>query len=336
MKRLAFLFWIFLAPAFVASAGGGNLFEITATKFLLGTQVDIIAMAPQVARGKQACYLAFKEIERIEQRFSSHLPNSEISSINQSPGKPVKVSYETFALLLRAKKYSQNFNGDFDVSIGPLTRLWGFNDDQKITLPDSSRLAALLQFVDYQKILLNARDTTVTLARRGMRLDLGGIAKGYAIDRAAKILREQEIENFLINAGGDIYAAGVKAPGRKWAIGIKHPRRLEALIARFELQDYAVATSGDYERFAIINGKRYHHILNPKTGYPAKLNQSVTVLAPTAEEADVWATYLFILGYSRYKQKFPHSPVEALFVDAAGKLHYDTSLVQHYAFEFLQ
>ena len=317
--------------------GAKTAFEISATKFLLGTQVDITVFTGDVQAGREACYAAFKEIERVERRLSSHLETSEIAAINREAAlRPVRVSGETFSILTRALKYSRTFNGLFDVTIGPLSREWGFNGSDAIQPPDSLRIQALLRLVNYRNMLLNHADSTVFFAQKGMRIDLGGIAKGYAIDRAAKILKDRGIGSFLINAGGDIYASGRKPDGSKWIIGIKHPRKPQALLAAFELSDFAVATSGDYERFVIVRGKRYHHILDPRTGYPATGSQSATVLAPTAEKADVLATYLFILGFSAFQDAFPHPAPPALLVDASGKVYYSPELKKGYHLRFFE
>ncbi len=148
-------------------------------------------------------------------------------------------------------------------------------------------------------MIINEKDTTVFLTEKGMSIDLGGIAKGYAIDRGSAVLKKMGITNFILNAGGDIYVSGTKGENTLWKVGIKHPRHSNDFIAEFDLKDYAVATSGDYERFKIINGKRYHHILDPGTGYPGTLSESSTILAPTAEEADATATYVFLLGWKK-------------------------------------
>ena len=313
-----------------------QLFEVTASKSLLGTIVDMKALHESVQPARLAFYEAFKEIERIEGLLSSHNPDSEISKVNQQAGnKPVKVSYETFAILQRANNYSEQFNGMFDVTIGPLTLLWGFNGDKEVSIPEEEKLAAMLQFVDYKKISLSRKDTTAALTKAGMQIDLGGIAKGYAIDRAAMILKQNNVTRFLINAGGDIYASGLKADSSKWVVGIQHPRQPNELLAKCELSDFAVATSGDYERYSEIDGKRYHHILNPETGYPADLCQSVTVLTSTAEKADVWATYLFLIGYHGYQKKYAGAFVQSIFVDQKGKRYYDKALEKKIGLEFL-
>jgi thiamine biosynthesis lipoprotein len=314
----------------------GRVFEVSATQYLLGTRVDLLAQHESVRTCKLAFSHAFREIDRIENLLNAQSPASEIGRINQNAGRaPVKVSYETLAIIKRALEYSKKFDGYFDISLGPIAELWGFSGNQQIIVPEHDRIVALLPLVDYQKITIAEKDTIVALAREGMKLDLGSIAKGYAIDRAAAVLKQMGVKNFLINAGGDIYVAGRKNNEQKWLVGIQHPRHRRALMASFELSDLAVATSGDYERFVEAAGKRYHHMLDPRTGYPAPRCQSVTVLAPTAEEAEVWATYLFIIGFEAYRRlAAPGSPT-ALFVDAGGKIHWDIAWEQDYHLRFL-
>jgi thiamine biosynthesis lipoprotein len=328
---LSLLACLFFPQSVPAAESDLPVFEVSSRKYLLGTQVDITALHPDVIKCKKACYAAFQEIERIERLLSSHSETSEISAINREAGaKPVKVSLETFSIIRRAIRYAEMFEGSFDVTIGPVTQLWGFHDDSPPSIPEETKLTAMLQLVNFKRVLLNQADTTVFLEVGGMQLDLGGIAKGYAVDKAAEVLKQNGIKHFLINAGGDIFASGRKTENKKWTVGIQHPRKPNDLLATFEMSDLAVATSGDYERYFDEGGKRYHHIIDPKTGYPADLNQSVTVFAPSVEEADVWATYLFILGYEEYQQRKDISPVESLFVARTGKVRCADSLKKEF------
>ncbi|MFQ5641110.1 MAG: FAD:protein FMN transferase [bacterium] len=318
-----------------ASGDNAPIFEVSTSKFLLGTKVDITALHTDIIKCKKACYFAFEEINRIEQLLSAHIETSEISRINRSAGmEPVKVGSETFAMIERALGYAKRFDGFFDISIGPVTELWGFNGEAPAAIPDDERLRAMLKLVDFSKVRLNAGDRTVFLPLKKMKLDLGGIAKGYAVDKAAEVLRKHGISTFLINAGGDIYTSGRKDGNKRWVVGLQHPRKPNNLLATFELSDFAVATSGDYERYFEEGGKRYHHIIDPKTGYPAELTRSVTVFAPTVEEADVWATYLFIAGIEKFKKDKRISSMKTIFVDTHGGIQFDESLKAHYRLSF--
>ena len=183
--------------------------------------------------------------------------------------------------------------------------------------------------MSYKYIFLDTINQTISYLKKGVNIDLGGIAKGYALDKACEVLRERGITNFLINGGGDLYASGLKADGTKWKVGIKNPRDETKLLAVLELTNMCIATSGDYERYKIINGIRYHHILNPFNGFPAPISQSSSVIASTCEEGVVLSKYFFILGYneinsSDYSKNYPY-----FIVDSEGKTHYN-KLIEDY------
>ncbi|MCX6166333.1 MAG: FAD:protein FMN transferase, partial [Ignavibacteriae bacterium] len=242
--------------------------------------------------------------------MSNYKDSSEISYVNKNAFlKPVKVSTELFGIIERSIAYSNKFDGYFDITVGPLTNYWGFNSDHPIkTEPDENKIKELLEFVNYKFVNLNYKDSSITFLKQGVEIDLGGIAKGYALDTAVEILRKRGVNDFLINGGGDIYASGRKANGEKWVVGIKDPRNNENLVASMEVENTGVCTSGDYERFEIINGKRYHHIFNPKTGYPSETSQSGTVILNNCEYGVVLSKMLFITGmeYKIFFEEFPY------------------------------
>jgi FAD:protein FMN transferase len=313
-----------------------TMYSISVQKYLMGTTVETTARSSDINHCKQALVSAYEEMQRIENLLSCYKDSSEISAVNREAGiHPVKVSYETLAMMQRAKAYCKKYKGVFDVTVGPLSDLWGFSEDKEIVLPEDSTIKRLDKLVDYKDIDINKSDTTVFLRKKGMVIDLGGIAKGYAIDRGSAVLRKMGITNFILNAGGDIYVSGIKDKGTLWKLGIKHPRNTNDIIAEFNLKDYAVATSGDYERFKIINGKRYHHILDPATGYPGTLSESSTVIAPTAEEADATATYVFLLGWRKaLSDKTLNYPL--LVVSSDGSIHYNKIFEKDYNLEIVK
>ena len=293
-------------------------YEVKVSKILMGTVVETTARYPDITYCKEALFYAYREMERVEDLLSYQKAESEISRINNNAGKtPQPVSAETFAILQRAVSYARKLNGLFDVTIGPVTSLWGFSDPEGGRLPAKADITRQLKDVNYRDLVLNTRDTTAFLKNQGMMLDLGGIAKGYAIDRGSAKLKEYGVSNFILNAGGDMYVSGQKEGNTPLTVGVKDPRKGQELIARFELKDEAVATSGDYERFIIVDGKRYHHIIDPRTGYPGTLSESATTFAATAEEADVLATYLFIIGARQALNNNFSKPF--LIVDITGR-----------------
>ena len=304
-----------------AHSQDSKLYEFSATKYLMGTEFEITAVHTSIDSMKKAIYFALREVERIQGVMSMKIDTSEIFKINYFAGiKPVKVSYETYSIIERSIEYSKKYDGVFDISIGPVSVRWGFNGDKPVTeIPPKNTIDSLLKLVGYEKIKLNPSDTSVYLELKGMMLDLGGIAKGYAVDRASNVMKEKGISNFIVNGGGDMYVSGYKNPqqSQKWSVGIKHPRQESNVLAIFEINDMAVGTSGDYERFAIINGRRYHHIFDPKTGWPSNTSQSATSIAPTTEEAVILSKYFFIKGSNLLSL---NSGFNGVIIDSAGTL----------------
>lgn len=327
-----------LTLAVPASARSSDvLYEVSVNKLLMGTTVETTARHADILQCRKAVYLAYREMERIEDRFSSFKQESEISGINRAAGvHPVKVSSETFALIQRAKADAERLDGLVDVSIGPLTELWGISSDSPVTaVPKQEAIDARRKLVGYRNILLDSLNATVFLPVAGSGLDLGGVAKAYAVDRAASLLKREGVNRFIIKAGGDIYVSGRKDDQTDWRVGVQHPREKTRLIARFNLKDSAVSTSGDYERYVIIDGQRYHHIMDPRTGYPATLSRSATVLAPTPEEADALAKYLFVLGYEKGLANGELAAVPFFIVASDGSVHYSQAFSRISGLEFL-
>jgi FAD:protein FMN transferase len=264
------------------------------SQFLMGTLVEISVYEKDKDLAQLAIQNAFDEIQRMEKLMSTHIPTSEISQINQSAGlRTVSVSPEVLEVIRRALYWAEQTDGALDVSIGPVHELWDFDGDHP-ALPDKNTLAQELLKVDYRKIQIE--NQTVFLMDKGMRLHLGAIAKGYAVDQAINILQDSNIRHALINAGGDLKTLGKRPDQTAWKIGLQHPRRPESILASFSLTEKAVATSGDYQKYFDHEGIRYHHILNPKTGYPVTGVMSATVVAKTVMDADSLSTALFVMG----------------------------------------
>ena len=278
------------------SAGVPVQYRTSVTKYLMGTRVEGTVVHTNVSEAQAALLAAFREMERIEALMGRDRPGSDVDRINESAGRAVVVSAETMGLLVRAHQYSARTSGLFDVTSAVAADRWGFGQDSVSGAPDQETVARLARSIDYRKIALDRAASTVRLLEAGMLLDLGGVAKGYAVDQAAAQLRLFGVVNFLINAGGDLLASGEPEAGRPWRVGIQHPRDANELIARLEIRNGAVATSGDYERFVEWDGIKYPHIIDPRTARPSMERQSASVVAATAEEADALATYLFISG----------------------------------------
>jgi thiamine biosynthesis lipoprotein len=255
-------------------------------RLMMGTNVEVISP------DKKAAKIVFGEIKRIEDLLSKYNPESEISRLNKF-GK-LKVSPETFYILKKSKEFWQASEGAFDITVGPLVDLWGFTD-KKYSLPKESQIKNILRLIGTEKIILQDSNNVVKFKFKNMKIDLGAVAKGYAVDCAVNKLKASGIKSCLINAGGQIYCLGDKF-GKTWKIAIRNPRG-KGFADYLELKDKAVATAGDYEQYFIKDEKRFSHILNPKTGYPADSGVvAVTVIAPDGLTADALATAIFVLG----------------------------------------
>jgi thiamine biosynthesis lipoprotein len=293
----------------------------------MGTLAEIKLVAADEKSAGTAFEAVFSEVERIEKIASFQLSNSELGCINRAAGKgPVSVSPELLQIIQQATYYSGLTEGAFDITIGPLTKLWGF-DTQNYQLPDPDEIQRRLTLLDYRAVIIKLKPPEVKLAKAGMSIDLGAIAKGYAVDRAVTVLKQYGISDAIVNLGGDIMAIGRKPDGRAWKIGIQHPREKERVLASLKINNQAVVTSGDYERFFFVQGERYHHILKPQTGWPAKECQSVTVIAQEALAADALATGVFILGPKKGLALIEGlKETEALIVNAAGEVSISSGL----------
>jgi thiamine biosynthesis lipoprotein len=256
------------------------------TQVLMGTFVEV------TSSDKAAASIVFSEIKRLESLLSKYNPDSEIAKLNKA-GK-LNVSPDTLYIINKSKEFWLESDGAFDITVGPLIDLWGFTN-KEYYVPKQEEITNALGLVGMNKIVVNDLNNVVEFMFSNMKIDLGAIAKGYALDCAIKKLKERGINSCLINAGGQVYCLGDKF-GSPWKVAVKNPRG-EKAIDYLELKDCSVATSGDYEQYFIKGNKRYSHILNPKSGYPADSGiVSVTVIAPSGLTADALSTSIFVLG----------------------------------------
>lgn len=269
---------------------------------------------------------AIDEIKRVTQVFSEWEPGSEISAINKAAGvKAIEVSAEVFRLIAEALRISELSNGKFDITFKSAGKLWDFRAQ---TIPDAAALKNAVTAINYQNVVMDQENQTVFLKQAETQIGLGGIAKGYAIDRAVQIIRNAGFDVFYINAGGDLYASSgdvsknsKRDNTKRWKVGIQHPDETESLIALLPVANGAIATSGDYERYFEKGGIRYHHIIDPDTGYPADLSRSVTVLTSRAYLADALATAVFVQGPEKGITLIENMPeAEVLIIDKRGQI----------------
>ncbi|MBI3073031.1 MAG: FAD:protein FMN transferase [Deltaproteobacteria bacterium] len=286
----------------------------------MGTTVSFSAVGDEthVARAFDE---AFTEIERFEAMASEYRPDSVISTLNENAGRrPVDIPDDLFALIERCLALSRESGGAFDVTFLGMGKIWDFRADPP-RVPDAKLVETERKRIDHRRLRLDAVKKTAFLERAGMRVGLGAIGKGQAIDRAATIFRRHGLANFLAAASGDLYVAGSKPGGAPWQIGIQHPRDPTRLVARLTVRDRGVSTSGDYERFFVAQGRRFHHIIDPRTGYPADGLASVTVIAPDATTSDSLSTAAFVLGPARALDFLAKHPgVDALLIDTRGRI----------------
>ena len=267
-------------------------------RVMMGTFVEVTSPHPHASK------IVFDEIRRIEDILSKYKPDSEVSRLNNS--SEIKASPELFFILTRSKEFCAASDGAFDITVAPLMDLWGFTD-KKFRKPSDEEIRNALNSIGSNKIILNSQNYVVKFITPGMKIDLGAIAKGYAVDCAVKKLKEAKISICLINAGGQVYALGEKF-GKPWKIAIKDPRE-KGIKGFLFLKDKAVATSGDYQQFFFEGGRRFSHIMDPRTGYPQDSGViSVTVVADNGLTADALATAIVVLGKEKGAElikKFP-------------------------------
>lgn len=262
----------------------------------MDTRVELLFFGGSSSKAEQISNAVFAEMERLEKIFSRSLQESEISLINRSAGiEPALVGHEMLSVATQAIYYAQLSEGAFDPTIAPLIDLWGFLG-QAYRVPSEAEIWAVLPLVNYSRIQIDNSRQTIFLPEKKMALELGGIAKGYIIDRALDILTAAGVEHAYINAGGDIGLLGSKPDGSPWQIGVRHPREENNIIAVLPVIGGAVVTSGDYQRAFVEEGVKYHHILNARSGLPSRDLASVTIYAATALEADALSTTVFLLG----------------------------------------
>ncbi len=292
------------------------------SRLAMGSQLRLVAWTQDEAAAMTAFDHVFREFDRLESLLSVWQPGSDVVRINDAAGRtPVVVSSDTLAVLETAAQASEWTNGKFDITFGALADVWKFDHDQDNTVPDRQAIAARLPLVDYRLVEVNRAARTAFIRKAGARIHLGGIGKGYAVDHAATILRERGFRDFLIQSGGDLYVAGRNGDA-PWKLGIADPRGPAGQsFATLELGDGTLSTSGDYERFFIKDGVRYHHLIDPDSGQPAAGTRSVTIVSDRAVLADVLSTGIFILGPTQGMALIEKLPqVEGVIVTATNQV----------------
>jgi thiamine biosynthesis lipoprotein len=276
--------------------------RVTYEQGAMGTRVILTAYTDPThdeEAVKRAILDGFAEIGRLEKLMSTWVADSEVSRINDAAGKAaIAVGPDTFAVIEKSVWVGRESGGVFDITFEAMHGLWKFDQGHDEKIPEKAAILKAKKLIDYKQLELDAAAKTVKLKKPGMRINLGGIAKGYAVDAAGKKLEEHGIKSYFVQAGGDLFVRGKKPDGSKYRVGIRDPRGQgeSDYFAIMEVEDHAFSTAGDYERGFVKDGKRYHHIIDPRSGYPADASRSVTVWAPSAFIADAIDDAVFILG----------------------------------------
>ena len=299
----------------------------------MGSSLQVTLWTANDPGATAAIDAVFAEFDRLDHLMSVWKEGSDVRRLNAAAGRePVRVSPETLEVLTVARQVSEWTEGKFDVTFGALAGLWKFDQDQDDSIPPRSAVAARLPAVDYTALDIDAARGTAFLRRPGMRAHLGGIGKGYAIDRAAAILRARGFNDFMIQSGGDLYVSGRRGD-RPWRLGIRDPRGpADKSFAAIDLTNKTFSTSGDYERFFVRDGRRYHHILDPDLGEPARGSRSVTIVADKAVLADGLSTGVFVLGPEKGMALIERLPdVEGVIVSAENRVLVSSGLIDKLA-----
>lgn len=295
------------------------------TRGIMGTNIQVELWDADAGHARMCINRVMDEMERINQAMSPYIETSELFRVNrQAADAPVKISAELFELIRKSIALSEQSNGAFDITFASVGYKYDYRARHK---PSEEEIRSSLDRIDYHHLVLDETQHTIRFRKPGVRIDLGGIAKGHAVDNSIRILRECGINRAMVSAGGDSRIIGDRN-GRPWMTGIKDPRHKDQSIVVIPLSDTAVSTSGDYERYFEQDGVRYHHILSPKTGKSVDSTRSVTVLGPDATTTDGLSTTFFVLGPEAGLALVEQLPsIDAVIIDANGRIHYSSGLM---------
>lgn len=291
---------------------------------IMGTRITVELWSADRAQGEAAVEAVLEDMRRIDRDMSTYKPTSEVSRVNAEAAKgPLQISAELFDLLSTSLEYSRVTHGAFDITYASVGYLYDFRQHVH---PDQQQIDQALPAIDYRHVLLDPKARTVRFSQPGVRIDLGGIGKGHAVDQGIKILQARGIQHALVTAGGDSRIIGDRF-GKPWIIGIRHPDHKDQVIARIPLEDAAISTSGDYERYFDENGVRYHHIIDPHSGKSARKVRSATIIGPTATRTDGLSKTAFVLGAEQALEIYNQLPdIDAILVTPDGRVLYTKGL----------
>jgi thiamine biosynthesis lipoprotein len=300
---------------------------------LMGNNFEITVIDGEERHANHCIDLAVDEIKRIERLLTTFDESSDVCLINKQAGiRPVKTTPEVIGLIERSIRISELTQGAFDISYGSIDkRFWNF-DKTMTALPDPVLAKKSVHLINFRNIIPDPQANTVFLKEKGMRIGFGGIGKGYAAERAKLILQQQGISSGIVNAAGDLTTWGTQPNGKPWTIGIANPNAAHSLFSSFVISNKAVATSGNYEKFVLIGGKRYSHTIDPKTGYPVSGIKSVTIISPHAEIADAMATPVMVMGIKTGLELINQiKHLECIIIDEKDRLHVSNNIKPTYS-----
>jgi len=319
-----------LAPVIVCALGAliapvsARAEWFSGERAIMGTRIAVELWAEDRASADRQIESVMQEMHRVDALMSTYKPTSQVSIVNAEAARhPVRVDADLFGLLQTALEYSRLTEGAFDITYASVGYLYDF---RRAIKPSDEAIAQALPAVDYRHVVLDPAASTVRFTQPGVRIDLGGIAKGWAVDRGIEILRATGVQHAMVTAGGDTRIIGDRF-GKPWMVGIRDPRDEHKVVVRIPLEDAALSTSGDYERFFEAQGVRYHHILEPSTGKPARGVRSVTVIGPSATRTDGLSKTIFVLGIERGMRILDGlGDVDAIAIDDKGQVFYSRGL----------
>jgi len=289
----------------------------------MGNRFELSVVTDNEDWGNEKIDAGIGEIQRIERLLTTFSDDSETNRVNQNAGiTPVVVSRETFDLIERSVRISEITQGAFDITYGSIDkRLWNF-DQQMTSLPDKETARKMVRLINFRNIVLDREKCSVFLKKKGMRIGFGGIGKGYAAERAKQVMREQGAESGVVNASGDLTTWGVQPDGKEWTVGIANPNATNEILSYMSVSGMAVATSGNYEKYVMIDGKKYSHTIDPRTGLPVTGIKSVTIITTNAEIADAMATPVMIMGIKTGLDMIDQiKDIEAVIIDDDDRIY---------------
>lgn len=322
MKRI--FFFVILLISIVACKGGEKVSKITESKFSFGTYISITVYDKDEAKAKKAIQAGFNEIERIDSKYNSKVQDSGISKLNSHKIKELILDKEGVYLINNLRKLYEISHGTYDVTIAPLLEIWNFENIVQETLPKDEELKKAMENIDFTKVKLE--NNILSYEKDGIEIDTGSFLKGYAVARAKQVMVDMGIKSAFISSVSSIETINTKPGNKLWKIGIENPENSQKVLGIIELNNQAMGVSGDYQTYIEINGKKYHHILDKRTGYPVRDKKMVVVVSDSAFLSDMYSTAFFTMPIDEIIQVCKENNLEVLIVDSEMKLHQTSGL----------